>query len=32
MSHFLIFFAPFIVVFLSTAAAFWIVTKDNLVE
>ncbi|MFC0418424.1 hypothetical protein ACFFHH_23805 [Cytobacillus solani] len=28
----MIFYAPFIVLFLSIAAAFWVVPKDNLVE
>ncbi|MGN7400071.1 cytochrome bd oxidase small subunit CydS [Cytobacillus praedii] len=32
MSHFLIFYAPFIVVCLSIAVSFWAVSKDDLVE
>lgn len=32
MSHFLIFYAPFIVLFLAIAAAFWVVSKDDIVE
>ncbi|WP_407642063.1 cytochrome bd oxidase small subunit CydS [Cytobacillus massiliigabonensis] len=32
MSYFMIFYAPFIIVFLSITAAFWFVPKDDLIE
>ncbi|WP_410777944.1 cytochrome bd oxidase small subunit CydS [Ectobacillus funiculus] len=32
MSHFLIFYAPILVVILSIVAAFWLASKDNIVR
>ncbi|MFB9759405.1 cytochrome bd oxidase small subunit CydS [Ectobacillus funiculus] len=32
MSHFLIFYAPILIVILSIVAAFWLASKDNIVS